>query len=180
MPFTPRRGSPLDCDAGPLPVPALCHARTYRNEWSSILSYIIREVDTHRENSDGAFMTSLAHVNIRTADLEASVAFYRDVLGLAPGPAATRPGSADHVWMSDEEGCPCVHLQRTAAGPEDPREHAGMHHLALLCSNPNEWRQKLRSMGIDYSEAQFAAARMIQLNLKDPDGVRLELLFENQ
>ena len=45
-------------------------------------------------------MTQLAHVNIRSTDLEESVAFYRDILGLRPGPAATRPHSNDHVWMS--------------------------------------------------------------------------------
>ena len=125
-------------------------------------------------------MTSLAHVNIRTSDLEKSVAFYRDVLGLTPGPAATRPGSADHVWMTDGQGNPCIHLQRTTAGAQDNGEHAGMHHLALACSRPDEWRQKLSSLAVDFHEAEFAAARIIQFNLNDPDGVRLELLFENQ
>lgn len=125
-------------------------------------------------------MPRLAHVNIRTSDLEKSVAFYRDVIGLAPGPAQTRPDSPDHVWMSDKEGNPCVHLQRTDAAAPADWERAGMHHLALACSNPDEWRQKLGTMQIDYREAEFAAARMIQFNLHDPDGVRLELLFENQ
>jgi hypothetical protein len=34
-------------------------------------------------------------------------------------------------------------------------------------------------MGIDFQEKEFAAAHMIQFNLLDPNGVRLELLFEN-
>lgn len=123
-------------------------------------------------------MTSLAHVNIRTAALDESVAFYRDVIGLTPGPAATRRGSADHVWMSDDEGNPCIHLQRTDASAGDATEHTGVHHVALSCSNPANWRQKLGSMGVDHEEKEFAAARMIQFNLRDPNGVRLELLFE--
>ena len=123
-------------------------------------------------------MPELAHVNIRTAHLEKSVAFYRDVLGLTLGPAATRPGSVDHVWMSDGHGRPCIHLQRTNAAPQDGPERAGMHHLALACSNPDEWRRKLRSMSVDYQESEFAVARIIQFNLRDPDGVRIELLFE--
>jgi catechol 2,3-dioxygenase-like lactoylglutathione lyase family enzyme len=123
-------------------------------------------------------MAQLAHVNIRTADLEGSVAFYRDILGLRPGPAATRPQSNDHVWMSDEHGNPCIHLQRTNASAADGREHAGMHHLALACSDAESWREKLKSMDIDYQESEFASANLVQINLLDPDGVRIELLFE--
>ncbi len=123
-------------------------------------------------------MTQLAHVNIRSTDLEESVAFYRDILGLRPGPAATRPHSNDHVWMSDEHGNPCIHLQRTDAAAADGREHAGMHHLALACSDAENWREKLRSMGIDHQESAFAGANLVQINLLDPDGVRIELLFE--
>lgn len=125
-------------------------------------------------------MTSLAHVNIRTANLERSVAFYRDVLGLSPGPAATRQGSADHVWMSDEHGQPCIHLQRTSFAAEDLGEIAGMHHLALACSDPDGWRQKLSDLGVDFQEAEFTAARVVQFNLLDPNSVRIELLFESQ
>lgn len=125
-------------------------------------------------------MTNLAHVNIRTADLERSVAFYRDVLGFSPGPAATRPGSPDHVWMSDDRDNPCIHLQRTGCRAADSGEHAGIHHLALGCSNPDAWRRKLGAMAIDYEEAKFAVARIIQFNVVDPDGVRIELLFEAQ
>jgi catechol 2,3-dioxygenase-like lactoylglutathione lyase family enzyme len=123
-------------------------------------------------------MINLAHVNIRTSDLDGSVAFYRDVIGLERGPAATRPGSRDHVWMSDEQGSPCIHLQRTAAPPATDEERGGIHHVAFACTKPQDWRDKLDSMGIDYREAAFAEARMIQFNLSDPNGVRLELLFE--
>ncbi len=124
-------------------------------------------------------MTSLAHVNIRTADLERSVAFYRDVLGLSSGTAATRPGSPDHVWMSDEEGKPCIHLQRTNSAAQSG-DHAGMHHLALACANPEAWREKLSAMAIEFQETEFTAAGMLQFNLLDPDSVRIELLFESQ
>ena len=49
--------------------------------------------------------------------------------------------------------------------------------MAFACTKPQDWRDKLNSMGIDYREAAFAEARMIQFNLSDPNGVRLELLF---
>lgn len=122
-------------------------------------------------------MPRLAHVNIRTARLEDSVAFYREVLGFAPGPAATRPGSADHMWMSDEEGNPCIHLQSADTGSADEAPRVGMHHLALACSDPAAWRETLRSTGTNFTETEFAAANILQFNLRDPDGVRIELLF---
>ena len=122
-------------------------------------------------------MVSLGHVNIRTALLEESVAFYRDVIGLAPRRAATRPQSPDHVWMSDSLGNPCIHLQRIEAAAADGDESAGVHHIAFNCSNPDSWRSKLTSLGIEYTEAVFAEAEMLQFNLTDPNGVRLELLF---
>src|SRR4051794_14771549 len=100
-------------------------------------------------------MPKLAHVNIRSSDLDASVAFYRDVLGLTPGRAETRPDSADHVWMSDEESNPCIHLQRTKAPRENGRESAGLHHLALSCVGLEGWRAKLKAMALDYEEAEF-------------------------
>jgi catechol 2,3-dioxygenase-like lactoylglutathione lyase family enzyme len=122
-------------------------------------------------------MPKLAHVNIRTSDLESSVAFYRDVIGLSPGPAATRPGSSDHVWMSDDDANPCIHLQRTSA-PTTGEELAGLHHVAISCDGLDSWRAKLASMSVDFREADFRTAQLVQLNLRDPDGVRVELLFE--
>jgi hypothetical protein len=82
--------------------------------------------------------------------------------------------------MSDENGQPCIHLQRTSAAAEHVGDITGMHHLAFACSNPDAWRQKLSDMGIRYQEAEFTAARMLQFNLLDPDSVRIELLFESQ
>lgn len=127
---------------------------------------------------NGPLMIRLAHVNIRTADLDGSVAFYRDTLGLTPGPAATRPDSRDHRWMNDDQGYPCIHLQRATSGAHDGRDQTGVHHVALACSDLEGWRNRLASAGVAYKETTFPAARIVQLNLLDPDGVRLELLFE--
>src|SRR5689334_7342873 len=122
-------------------------------------------------------MVSLGHVNIRTSLLEESVAFYREVIGLSAGRAETRPRSSDHVWMSDEHGNPCIHLQRTEAAAPDVAETSGVHHIAFNCAEPDTWRHKLTSLGIAYKEARFPEANMLQFNLIDPNGVRIELLF---
>lgn len=124
-------------------------------------------------------MTRLGHVNIRTQDLDGSVRFYRDVVGLRPGPAATRPASADHVWMHDDAGNPCIHLQRTNAQPNGAsRELPGVHHVALNCTDPDHWREKLDALDVPFREMSFGSAQLLQFNLEDPDGVRLEMLFD--
>lgn len=123
-------------------------------------------------------MISLGHVNIRTSDLQRSVAFYRDVIGLTPGPAATRPDSNDHRWMHDNAQRPCIHLQTGGGSDEQASAGAGVHHVAFNCEDPAAWRQKLRTQGVAFTEAEFAAAGLLQFNLTDPDGVRLELLFD--
>jgi catechol 2,3-dioxygenase-like lactoylglutathione lyase family enzyme len=120
-------------------------------------------------------MIRLHHANIRTRQLERSVAFYRDVLELTPGPAATRPGSDDHVWMRDADGVPCIHLQ---LGEQDGlNDRASVNHLAFACENPEAWRDKLQSLGIEHSETEFESANILQFNIVDPNGVRLELAF---
>jgi catechol 2,3-dioxygenase-like lactoylglutathione lyase family enzyme len=120
-------------------------------------------------------MIRLGHVNVRTTKLEESVAFYRDVLGLTPGPASTRPESSDHVWMSDSNGNPCVHLQRSSSAALS--EGAVVHHFAFDCDHADEWRRKLGSLGIHHQEHEFPDARMTQFNLRDPNGVLVELTF---
>lgn len=127
----------------------------------------------------GPGMTRLGHVNIRSASLADSVAFYRDVLDLMPGRAATRPGSDAHVWMHDGAGNPCLHLQR-AEGRSVERGGAGLHHIAFDCENPDKWRRKLKRLGIAFEEHEFASSRMLQFNLRDPDGVRIELTFTGE
>jgi catechol 2,3-dioxygenase-like lactoylglutathione lyase family enzyme len=120
-------------------------------------------------------MISLGHVNVRTTKLDESVAFYRDVLGLTPGPAATRPDSDDHVWMSDSNGNPCVHLQRGSALASG--DSGAVHHFAFNCDDADAWRSRLAALGVEHDEREFAAARMIQFNLRDPNGVLIELTF---
>ncbi|MFL6731384.1 MAG: VOC family protein [Sphingomicrobium sp.] len=121
-------------------------------------------------------MIRFGHVNVRTNKLEESIAFYHDVLGLTPGAAATRPHSKDHVWMSDDAGRPCVHLQRTGADRLE-MNGAGVHHFAFDCEDPEAWRGKLDALGIHHDETEFAEAGMLQFNLRDPNGLLVELTF---
>ena len=118
-------------------------------------------------------MIKLHHANICTSQFEAAIAFYSEVLGLTAGPAATRPSSDNHIWMSDSEALPCIHLQRG----NDSAYPVAINHLAFHCHDPEAWRRKLLSLNVPYAEKEFYQADILQFNLKDPSGIGLELLF---
>lgn len=79
----------------------------------------------------------IAHVGVAVPDLEAALAFYRDVLGLLPGPAETVDG-ARIVSLSMGESA--VEL----CSPEDPggpiakflsKRGPGIHHICYQVPN---------------------------------------------
>ena len=90
-------------------------------------------------------LSGLAHVDLVCRDVEASIAFYLDVLGpLGLEPAVTFPGERGetiHYLRFPGEGRGSLGL-RAASGPEaaDPfRLYApGLHHLAMAVESPAE------------------------------------------
>lgn len=120
-------------------------------------------------------MIRLGHVNIRTDRLQETADFYADILGMTAGPAATRPGSDNHIWMFDSTGTPSVHLQHSDAG-ETP-ENATLNHFAFNCDDLPSWRSRLASAGVEFTQSDFDYAGLVQLNIHDPNGVRVELTF---
>ena len=126
-------------------------------------------------------MIALGHINIRTDRLEDTVRFYCDLLGFRRGEAATRPGSANHAWLFDSAGSPSIHVQAPAlpaGGDQSPR--SGVHHVAFNCSGIDAWTERLKAAGVDFTRSDFPEAGMAQLNLTDPNGVRLELSFGHE
>jgi len=76
---------------------------------------------------------ALAHVGVAVQDLAAAVAFYRDVLGVAPGAPQASDGAS---IVSFEVGGAAVELL-TSADPASPigkylaRHGPGIHHLCF-------------------------------------------------
>lgn len=121
-----------------------------------------------------AGVTGLDHVNIRTGDIRASIAFYAQVLGLASTPPAGIVPPPAATWLFDAEGRPILHFSLIAPG--DAAGGGAVDHVALRCAGLAEILSRLERAGISYdrSDAGQGGAR---LRLADPDGVRLELLF---
>lgn len=114
----------------------------------------------------------LDHYNIITADLERSVTFYEDILGLKNGkrPDFGIPGA----WLYSGDR-PVVHL----IGVEKNDKSGGgtIDHVAFRAGDFDATRTKFSERGIEFSEVNIPDFDLKQIFLHDPDGVKIELNF---
>ncbi|MGD9942128.1 MAG: VOC family protein [Burkholderiaceae bacterium] len=115
---------------------------------------------------------SLDHLNICTTDLDASRAFYRDVVGLAEGarPPFDRPGA----WMY-ANGRPVLHIS-TGRTPTS-RQTDPFNHMAFMATDLDGLRTRLRTQGIAFDEFAVPEQAMHQVFFRDPDGTQIEMIF---
>jgi catechol 2,3-dioxygenase-like lactoylglutathione lyase family enzyme len=126
-------------------------------------------------------VTSADHTNWRVRDLEASLGFYRDVLGLEPfGLEEYRRGERPLVSLRVTENF-ILHLTPDPGFERGPT--GGYDHLALVVegTQPDELAKHLQRMGVRV-EKQFesivgARGAGPALYVRDPDGYRVELKF---
>ena len=118
------------------------------------------------------------HVTAIAADLERTIGFYRDVLGLGivhDGPSDDDP-RARHVWFATPEGAHVTFMEY----PQLPAPVVGpgaTHHFAFTVESAAElggWRDYLRSRGIETTEV-LDRGPFQSLYLRDPDGHVVEL-----
>ncbi|MFN8201602.1 MAG: VOC family protein [Solirubrobacteraceae bacterium] len=126
-------------------------------------------------------ITGLHHVTLIARNLDATTAFYRDLLGLALVEEASNEDDPDarHFWFGDAEGHAgtLVSFLEYPAMPEGSVGVGSTHHLALAVDSAEEldaWRDYLRGRGVQTTEV-FERGRFRSLYLRDPDGHILEL-----
>lgn len=120
----------------------------------------------------------LEHVLVLTDDLEATRAFYCDVLGfeLAERPPLAFPGH----WLS-LEGAVCLHVADRAAYEahlEDvglARAPGPVDHLAFAARDHAALAARLEAAGVRVVANDVPGAGFRQLFLDDTNGVRIEL-----
>lgn len=123
----------------------------------------------------------IAHVGVAVSDLEEALAFYRDVLGLTPGPAETADGA---TIVSLPFGDSVVELL-TPRDPASPiakflaRRGPGIHHICYRVPDLDAALATCRRAGyrlIDEAPRSGAGGRRIAfLHPKATSGILLEL-----
>jgi catechol 2,3-dioxygenase-like lactoylglutathione lyase family enzyme len=116
--------------------------------------------------------TAMNHFTILTDDIEATTAFYGDLLGLAPGtrPPLNFPG----VWLYAAEK-PILHV---IGGRSRAELRAGViDHMAFTASGLAATIAKLEARGVSYDCRHLPDRGTWQLFFHDPNGARVEMDF---
>jgi catechol 2,3-dioxygenase-like lactoylglutathione lyase family enzyme len=116
----------------------------------------------------------LGHVNIRAVSLEETVAWYARVLGLRRVASDTNPDMSVNLWLLDEDDNPCVHVNQLPPG-ETRTAQGAVDHFAFDVADCAGMTAHLDALGVAYETVDFPHADMVQLNLRDPNGVKVEL-----
>jgi catechol 2,3-dioxygenase-like lactoylglutathione lyase family enzyme len=117
-------------------------------------------------------LSSLDHVNIRTANLAPMSAFYESVLGLSKGPRP--PFSFGGAWHYCG-GIAAVHLVEVRKAPagKEPR----LEHFAFRAKGMKTFLEKLRQEEITFDIRVVPESGIQQVNVSDPDGNHIEIQF---
>jgi catechol 2,3-dioxygenase-like lactoylglutathione lyase family enzyme len=115
----------------------------------------------------------LGHVNIRTPAFADTIAFYEAVLGLRAGPAASANARLQNVWLYDEAGDAIIHVHPEGAASR-------FDHFALDCSGLDSCIARLDEQGISFERFRIEARGLTQLNITDPNGLKVELTFSDR
>lgn len=126
---------------------------------------------------------AIDHVNIITADLEATAGFFAEVLGLErrDGPPPLTPRNAQ--WMFDASGRAVVHINTHDAPAAYARDTTpgpstgALHHVALRCVGHDAMVTRLTERGVDHRCNRVAAIGLRQIFVNEPNGVLLELNY---
>ena len=112
----------------------------------------------------------LNHVALHVADVERSVAFYRDALRLEPiaRPAFSFPGAWFRLGTDQE-----LHL--IGERKQDVVSHNRGNHFALLVDDLDAWEAHLQAAGANFLPRRTRPDGALQTSVVDPDGHYVEL-----
>lgn len=121
------------------------------------------------------------HVAVTIRDLDASVAWYREVLGFEELFSEDAPDRRACVmtFPNGDYGVGLVEYPTIPFEAFDPK-HAGLDHLAFTVGTLDEirdWAARLSDAGVVHSGVIDIPSGAI-LNFKDPDGLALALFWQ--
>ena len=123
----------------------------------------------------------VGHVHLKVADLDRSLAFYRDALGLNLT-ADGRPAGLDAAFLAagDYHHHVGINTWESAGASPPPRGHTGLYHVAFVYPDRRELAravQRLIDHGIEPDHATDHGGT-VSVYLDDPDGNGVELYYD--
>jgi catechol 2,3-dioxygenase len=123
----------------------------------------------------------VGHVHLRVADLDRSLAFYRDALGFGVAADAREIG-LDAVFLAagDYHHHIALNTWESAGGTPPPAGHTGLYHVAFLYPDRRELARAVRRLlehghPVDHATDHGGS---VSVYLDDPDGNGVELTYD--
>lgn len=117
-------------------------------------------------------LNSLDHYNISTSLPEDTVNFYCGILGMTDGAHLRPPSESPGTWLLLNDH-PALHIN--FVGHSSTESTGPIDHLAFDASGVGQFEQRFNEHGIHYNKVERPAVGLIQLFLRDPNGIKLEL-----
>ena len=125
------------------------------------------------------FIQGIHHVTLTVSDIDASIDWYRDVLGLKPG-ARSQENRLDKARLRDPRSGVVVvlvtHEEPADVDGFDPRR-VGLDHVSFAVSDRNAlvaWQAKLDTAHVSHSGIKSGSMGDL-ICFRDPDGIAVEL-----
>ena len=115
----------------------------------------------------------MQHVTIYTADVEASVKFYQDVVGLTI--EDDRRPAAPMVFLANKKGETCIEL---IGVPADQAYTGGGLAIGFYTENVEAEHERLTAMGLNPTDFICPGPNVKFFFVKDPSGVTVQLIRE--
>ena len=119
------------------------------------------------------------HISLSVTDLDRSVAWYVNVLGLEEIAEVTGP-SFQRKRLSAADGAVIVALtQHDEASPDAFSElQAGIDHVAFRLGSDDDLqslKERFERLGVTHSEVKAPSPGSTMITLRDPDNIQLEV-----
>ena len=116
----------------------------------------------------------LQHINTRSSDVEATRAFYVRILGLRVGERPPFQSSGYWMYLGDD---PILHLVQRPPGEEPQAGSGNLDHIGFRGVDLAATRAALDAAGIEYREQVVPRDGTVQIFVRDPDGIKVDLNF---
>ena len=117
-------------------------------------------------------LNKLDHVNIRTANLDNMVAWYRDVLGMESGDRPPFPFPGAWLYAGDHAA---VHLVGVEEAPQSVEPN--IEHFAMSATGLKDFVERLNASGTEFRAVRVPGINILQINVYDCDGNHIHIDF---